>query len=108
MEVRRLAVLQLVAAALLTVAIGLWAISPAPAQMAGGRTVVLVGARIIDGTGAPPLEDGTIVIASDGRIAAVGPRSAIRVTADAVRIPMAGKTIMPGLINAHGHLNVDA
>jgi len=94
--------------ALLTLLIGVFAISPAPAQVAGGRPTALVGARIIDGTGAPPLEDGTLLIAANGSIAAVGPSSAIRIPAEAVRISMAGKTIMPGLINAHGHLNVDA
>jgi imidazolonepropionase-like amidohydrolase len=84
------------------------AVSPASAQPAIGRATALVGARIIDGTGAPPLEDGTLLIAPDGRIAAVGATSAMRIPPDAVNIPMAGKTIMPGLINAHGHLNVDA
>jgi imidazolonepropionase-like amidohydrolase len=108
MVVRRVVVRRVFAAALLALLAGLFAASPAPAQGAAARGIALVGARIIDGTGAPPLEDGTLVIAPDGRIAAVGPSSAIQIPADVVRIPMAGKTIMPGLINAHGHLNVDA
>lgn len=66
-------------------------------------SIAFVGARIIDGTAAAPLEDGVIVI-TDGRIRTVGPRSAVTIPAGAQRIDVSGKTIMPGLINAHGHL----
>jgi imidazolonepropionase-like amidohydrolase len=68
--------------------------------------VALTGARLIDGTGNPPIEQATIVIAN-GRIESVGPASAARIPAGATRVDMAGKTIVPGLINAHGHLNAD-
>ena len=37
-----------------------------------------------------------------GRIVAVGP--AVTIPADAERVPLAGKTIIPGLVNAHGHV----
>jgi imidazolonepropionase-like amidohydrolase len=50
---------------------------------------------------------GTLVI-TDGRIVAAGPAASVTVPAGATRIDMRGKTILPGLINAHGHLNVDA
>jgi imidazolonepropionase-like amidohydrolase len=72
----------------------------AQAPQPGGVTA-LMNARVIDGTGRPPMEKATIVI-RDGRIQAVGATPAI--PAGAVRVEMAGKTIMPGMINAHGHV----
>src|SRR6185369_12991927 len=44
-------------------------------------TYALTGATIIDGTGGPPTADG-VVLVRDGRIAEVGPRSAVNVPAD--------------------------
>ena len=73
------------------------------AQSPDGTAVVLTGARLFDGTGRAPLEQSTLVI-RNGRIEAVG---AATVPDDAVRIDLSGKTIVPGLINAHGHLNSD-
>ena len=66
-------------------------------------SIAFVGARIIDGTIADPIEDGVVVI-TDGRIRTVGPRSAVTVPDGTQIIDVAGKTIMPGLINAHGHV----
>jgi len=60
------------------------------------------GARIIDGTGRSPLEKGTILV-RDGRIVAIGPD--VQIPAGAQRIDVQGKTIIPGLINAHGHVS---
>ena len=60
------------------------------------------GARIIDGTGAT-IENGVLVV-RDGRIEAIGPSNALSVPADAEQIDVSGRTIMPGLINAHGHV----
>ena len=45
-------------------------------------SIAFVGARIIDGTMADPIEDGVVVI-TDGRIRTVGPRSAVTVPAGA-------------------------
>jgi imidazolonepropionase-like amidohydrolase len=72
----------------------------AQAPAAGGATA-LAGVRIIDGTGAAPVENGTIVI-RDGRIAAAG--ASVQVPAGATRVDLAGKTVMPGMVNAHGHV----
>jgi imidazolonepropionase-like amidohydrolase len=66
-------------------------------------TRAFVGARIIDGTGKPAIEHGTLLI-RNGRIEAVGPSSRIKPPVRAERIDLTGKTIMPGLVNAHGHL----
>ena len=75
---------------------------PLLAQAPAGGTVALTGARVINGTGAQPLENATIVIAN-GRIEAVGTK--VKIPAGATRVDMSGKTIMPGIINAHGHLS---
>ena len=63
-----------------------------------------VGAQIIDGTGGAPINDGVIVV-RDGRIEAVGAGETVAVPADAEQIDVTGRTIIPGLINAHGHVN---
>jgi imidazolonepropionase-like amidohydrolase len=69
---------------------------PAPAVQAW------VGARIIDGTGKPAIENATLVI-RNGHVEAVGRR--VRIPAGAEQIDATGKTIIPGLISAHGHVN---
>jgi imidazolonepropionase-like amidohydrolase len=61
-----------------------------------------VGARIIDGTGKPAVENATLLV-RNGHVEAVGTR--VKVPRDAEKIDATGKTIIPGLINAHGHLN---
>ena len=76
------------------------------AQAPAGGTVALTGARVIQGTGAAPLEQATILIAN-GRMEEVGTGAAVTIPAGATRVDMSGKTIVPGLINAHGHLNAD-
>ncbi|HUP39719.1 MAG TPA: amidohydrolase family protein [Vicinamibacterales bacterium] len=75
----------------------------AAAQQPSSNTVALVGARVIDGTGAGPIANATILI-SKGRIERIGPSAALKVPAGATRMDVAGKTIIPGLVNAHGHL----
>ena len=91
----------LIAAAMLVVA----AVQPMRAQP-NGQVVVFTGARVIDGTGAAPLQPATIVIAN-GRIASVGAPDSVPIPTGATLVDMWGKTVLPGLINAHGHLNVD-
>jgi imidazolonepropionase-like amidohydrolase len=66
------------------------------------QTTAFVGGRIIDGTG-KVIDNGT-VIARDGKIVQVGPRASVTVPAGAERIDISGLTLLPGLINAHGHL----
>jgi imidazolonepropionase-like amidohydrolase/Tol biopolymer transport system component len=82
----------------------------AHADMPGG-TIALTGARIItmrDGgrnnTGV--IENGTIVIQGN-RIAAIGSGSSVRIPDGAKRIDVRGKTIIPGLFDAHAHVGAD-
>ena len=72
----------------------------AQAPAAGGVTA-FVNARVIDGTGRPAMERATIVF-RNGRIDAVGPN--VAVPAGATRVDLAGKTVMPGMVEAHGHV----
>ena len=69
---------------------------------AAAQTTAFVGARIIDGRG--NVIDGGTIIVRDGKIAAVGPVASTTVPAGAERVDVNGATIMPGLVNAHGHL----
>jgi imidazolonepropionase-like amidohydrolase len=71
------------------------------AVSAQAQTTAFVGGRVIDGTG-KVIESGTVIITGD-RITAVGPAS-IAVPAGATRVDVKGKTLLPGLINAHGHV----
>src|SRR5204862_678073 len=68
-----------------------------------GAVKAFTGARVIDGTDRTPIENATLLV-RDGRIAAVGPAARVTVPAGAERVSLAGKTVMPGLINAHGHV----
>ncbi len=61
------------------------------------------GARLIDGTDRGPIENATLVV-RDGKIVAAGAAASVTVPAGAERISLAGKTVIPGLVNAHGHV----
>ena len=66
-------------------------------------TVALTHVRVIDGTGAAPLEDQTIVI-SGGKIQSVGPSAAAKIPEGARVLDLAGSTVLPGLVGMHNHL----
>lgn len=65
--------------------------------------VALEHMRVIDGTGAPLLEDQTIVIDS-GRIEAIGPSGQVRIPDAARRLNLPDHTVIPGLVGMHEHL----
>ena len=73
------------------------------AAAAAAQEKAFVGARIIDGTGKNAVENATLLIGNNGRITAIG--TSVKVPAGAQRIDASGKTIIPGLINGHGHVN---
>jgi imidazolonepropionase-like amidohydrolase len=68
-----------------------------------GDVQAFVGATVLDGTGADPIENG-IVLVRDGRIEAVGPEAEVPVPAQARVVALQGRWLLPGLINAHGHV----
>ncbi|HEU4851467.1 MAG TPA: amidohydrolase family protein [Telluria sp.] len=65
-------------------------------------TVVVDGARIVTMKGDEIIENGRIVV-KDGRIAAIGKASDVAMPEGATRIDAAGKTVIPGLVDAHWH-----
>ena len=67
------------------------------------RATVYEGARLIDGNGGPPIENSAFVVA-DGKFTQVGRKGELRAPADAAHVDLAGKTVMPALIDAHVHL----
>ena len=69
-------------------------------------TVVLTGARLIDGTGRLPIDNAYLVVEA-GRIAAVGyAAGGYQPPAGATVVDVRGRTIIPGLISAHSHLGL--
>ncbi|WP_395405390.1 amidohydrolase family protein [Pseudoduganella sp. UC29_106] len=64
--------------------------------------LALTHVRVIDGTGAAPLEDRTVVL-RDGRIEAVTPAS-VAPPKGAQVVELKGRTVMPGLVGMHNHL----
>jgi hypothetical protein len=58
--------------------------------------LALVGATLVDGTGAPPVPDAALVIAG-GRIVAAGPRATVSIPAGARRVDVTGNTLLLGL-----------
>jgi imidazolonepropionase-like amidohydrolase len=65
--------------------------------------VALQHVRVIDGTGAPPREDQTVVI-DHGKIAAVGPSAGTPAPGGAQIMDLSGTTLIPGIVGMHEHL----
>jgi len=61
------------------------------------------GATIIDGSGAPPIHNGVLLI-QNGRVVAVGNKKSVDIPNNAAIKDVSGKIIVPGFINAHGHV----
>ena len=70
------------------------------------RPLVLVNVRIVDGTGAPAIENGRIVIDGD-RIVRVGPAPAGAIPSGTDTLDLSGPTVMPGLIDSPFHIEND-
>ncbi len=68
----------------------------------GSPAIVLEGATLIDGSGGEPVTDA-LVLVKDGHIAAVARVNELEPPRGAQVISLVGKTIIPGLIDAHAH-----
>jgi imidazolonepropionase-like amidohydrolase len=79
-----------------------FALAAQPDAQTGGATA-FVGARVVVGDGTAPIENATVVV-RNGQIADVGPSARVRVPAGATRVDVAGKTIMPTIVDTHVHL----
>jgi imidazolonepropionase-like amidohydrolase len=72
---------------------------PAPAA----RVTVFEGARLIAGDGSAPIEDSAFIV-ENNQFTYVGRRADVKVPAGATRVDLAGKTVMPTLVDLHGHV----
>jgi imidazolonepropionase-like amidohydrolase len=88
-------------AAVMSAAIGAAAFAQAPDAAPAAQRIAVRAARLIDGSGAPPIRDAVVLIEGD-RIVAAGAKLAIP---GGVRvIELGGATLMPGLIDCHTHI----
>ena len=72
------------------------------------ENTAFVGATIITGhRGEAPITSGVILVGADGLIQAVGNARSAPVPAGYRIIDLSGNFLLPGLINAHGHLLMD-
>jgi imidazolonepropionase-like amidohydrolase len=69
----------------------------------GAPVVALTHVRVIDGTGAAPAENQTVLI-DHGKIAAVGSAAGVAIPSGAQTLDLAGHTVIPGLVGMHEHL----
>src|SRR5499427_4748414 len=89
--------------ALLTaLAYGIFCFAYPRPQSPSDRAVLYEGARLIAGDGSAPIE-GSAVLVENGVITRIGSKGTINPPRGASRIDLTGKTIMPALVNAHGH-----
>jgi imidazolonepropionase-like amidohydrolase len=65
--------------------------------------VALVGATLFDGSGGPVLPDAVVVVRR-GRIESVGARAGFALPAKTREVDVSGRWIIPGLIDAHAHV----
>lgn len=82
------------------VAIGLTATADKPEG-----AIAFINGRIITMRGDDVIENGALVVASN-KIIAVGPASQVEIPATATVIDVSGKTLLPGLVDMHGHLGL--
>jgi imidazolonepropionase-like amidohydrolase len=92
---------------MLFVLLGMLVACPRAGAQAKTQQVVLKGARLIDGTGRLAIENSVLVIEGD-HVVAAGKSGAVSIPKDAAVQDMTGKTIMPALINLHGHLGLSS
>jgi imidazolonepropionase-like amidohydrolase len=77
-----------------------------PAAAAAGKpTLAIVGGFLVDGFGGPPKPNAVVLVEND-RIVAVGEEGRLTVPPSARVIDANGLTVMPGLIDAHVHLDI--
>ena len=77
------------------------------ASAQSGAVMAFTGALLIDGTDRAPVANAVLLV-RDGRVLAAGPASRVAIPAGARRTRLDGKVVIPGLINAHGHVNTPA
>jgi imidazolonepropionase-like amidohydrolase len=77
--------------------------TPAAAQPKAATVAVIKAARVIDGTGAPPIDAGAVVVTGE-TITWVGKAADVRAPAGARVIDLGRMTLLPGLFDCHDHI----
>src|SRR5829696_479527 len=67
------------------------------------RVLAIKGGRLIDGTGRQPVEN-SVVLVQGGRFKSVGNAREVQIPPAAEVVDVSGKTVMPGFVDGHGHL----
>ena len=75
----------------------------AAAKTKSGRPIVISGGTLIDATGNLPIQDALVVVEGE-RIKAIGRKGQLAIPEKAEVINARGKTVLPGFIDGHGHL----
>ena len=75
----------------------------AAAQSPANRVTLFEGARLITGDGSAPIESGAMLVENDS-IVRVGRKGDVTAPAAAAHVDLTGKTVMPGMVLAHGHI----
>jgi imidazolonepropionase-like amidohydrolase len=76
----------------------------APRGQRQDTSIAIVGARLIDGTGAAPVDDAVVVVHGD-RIRASGARARVQIPRGAAVVDAKGRAVLPGLVDVHCHIN---
>ena len=84
-----------------TIALGVVAGFAFPAR---AQVTAFEGARLIVGDGRAPIENATVVV-NGTRIVQAGPAASVNVPAGATHVNLAGKTVMPMILDTHNHLS---
>jgi imidazolonepropionase-like amidohydrolase len=88
---------------LVLVVVSAWSVT-ALGQSPAGSVTVFEGARVIVGDTRAPIENASFVV-SGGRFTQVGRAADVKAPAGAMRVNLAGKTVMPTIIDTHTHLS---
>jgi imidazolonepropionase-like amidohydrolase len=90
-------------AGLLSAGLIIAAVWSAPVEGQTPGATVFQGARLIDGTGGAPIENATFVV-QNARFVQVGQTGKVQIPSGATRVDLAGKTVMPAIVDTHTHL----
>lgn len=76
-----------------------------PLIVAAQRPLVIENVTLVDGSGGPPTLNATVLVVN-GRIALIGEGGTLQITDDRPIVDGTGKTLVPGIINLHGHVGL--
>ena len=77
--------------------------APAETPVTTRTAIVYDGARLITGDGSAPIANGVFVV-DQGIVTAVGPSAEVSAPEGAARVDLTGKTVMPAIVDLHGHV----